>query len=174
MEERSRRETILGGVLKEDTNSIIIPWSALAWSLANSVLSINMVSMSPECFATVKVSRIPFSSSTWQGMKKVHWIDSWGSEYKGLIMMATPLVIMRAHDVQDSVHYHSTGQCLLPTGQCSTYSTMFSTYLYCVLTRSHPDFGVVWERGYGSPGNVSDSSTSSRWDDRLTATPTVQ
>ena len=154
-------------MLKEDTNSIIIPWSALAWSLANSVLSINMVSMSPECFATVKVSRIPFSNSTWQGMKKVHWIDSWGSEYKGLIMMATPSVIMRAHDVQDSVHYHSTGQC-------STYSTMFSTYLYCVLTRSHHNFGVAWERGYGSPGNVSDSSTSSRWDDRLRATPTVQ
>ena len=154
-------------MLKEDTNSIIIPWSALAWSLANSVLSINMVSMSPECFATVKVSRIPFSSSTWQGMKKVHWIDSSGSEYKGLIMMATPSVIMRAHDVQDSVHYHSTGQC-------STYSTMFSTYLYCVLTRSHHNFGVAWERGYGSPGNVSDSSTSSRWDDRLRATPTVQ
>ena len=60
------------------------------------------------------------------------------------------------------------------TGQCSTYSTMFSTYLYCVLTRSHHNFGVAWERGYGSPGNVSDSSTSSRWDDRLRATPTVQ
>ena len=49
-----------------DSNSVVIPWSALAWSLTTSDLSINMVSMSPECLATVKVSRIPFSSSTWQ------------------------------------------------------------------------------------------------------------
>ena len=58
--ERGRRE---GGEERREERRI--PWSALAWSLATRVLSTSTASTSPECFATMNVSRTPFSSSTY-------------------------------------------------------------------------------------------------------------